>query len=280
MAQKNLSRIVAERPFPDYAHWWELGDRFAHFMAEAIVSQWRDIQPGDDDLTMVEAHVSEYVELVYGRQPRARLVADFVDRRFSDPLRSGEFDALSFAFYRSAFGLFEERFKVVPRRAAREKRLFTNRVGKAFFDAIHTYLSLAIPADLDDARSFNQLKTCIQSMGRFLKDQGYLRDHFGFSFDVSAIHAGKRIRQSDAEFLPDLNRNGVAYAQYEMGYPVILPSAVYLYQLKGEAQHHSSRTIEDLFEQIGYQARETDDFDPTDHPPNLVVEFWEIKRMS
>ncbi len=280
MDQEKLSQIVAERPFPDYADWWVLGDRFADFMAEAIVSQWRQIQPGDDDLATVEAHVSEYMDFVYGRRPRARLVADFVDRRFADPLLSGEFDAVSFAFYRSTFELFEERFKAEPRRAAREKRRFTNRVGKAFFDAMHAHLSLAIPAELDDDRNFTQLKTCIMKVGRFLKDQGYLRDHFRFSFDVSATHGGEQIKQSDADFLPNLHRSGVAFAQYEMGYPVILPSAVYLYQLTGEAQHHSSRTIEDLFEQIGYQARETDDFDPTDHPPNLVVEFWEIKRMS
>ena len=65
-----------------------------------------------------------------------------------------------------------------------------------------------------------------------------------------------------------------------MGYPVILPSAVYLFHTVGEAQHHSSRTIEELFELIGYQARETDDFDPTGHPAELVVELWEIRKLQ
>ena len=63
-----------------------------------------------------------------------------------------------------------------------------------------------------------------------------------------------------------------------MGYPVILPSAVYLYQTLGEAQHHSSRTIEELFARIGYVASETPDFDPTGYPSYRVVELWEIHR--
>jgi hypothetical protein len=79
--------------------------------------------------------------------------------------------------------------------------------------------------------------------------------------------------------LAHLHHNGLAYALYEMGYPIILPSAVYLYHTVGEAQHHSSRTIEELFELIGYEARETDDFDPTGHPSDLVVELWEIRKM-
>ena len=71
--------------------------------------------------------------------------------------------------------------------------------------------------------------------------------------------------------------HGVAHALYEMGYPAILPSAVYLYHTLGEAQHHSSRTIQDLFDQIGYDAWETEDFDPTDYPSDMVVELWQIR---
>jgi hypothetical protein len=62
-----------------------------------------------------------------------------------------------------------------------------------------------------------------------------------------------------------------------MGYPVILPSAVYLYQTIGEAQHHSSRTIEELFARVNCDARETNDFDPTEYPSDRVVELWEIR---
>ena len=64
-----------------------------------------------------------------------------------------------------------------------------------------------------------------------------------------------------------------------MGYPIILPSAVYLYHTMGEAQHHSSRTIEELFDRIGYEARETDDFDPIGYPSDMVIELWEIRPL-
>ena len=76
----------------------------------------------------------------------------------------------------------------------------------------------------------------------------------------------------------NLSSSNLAYALYEMGYPIILPSAVYLYHTIGEAQHHSSRTIEELFARVGLEARETDDFDPTGYPSDMVVELWEIRK--
>jgi len=59
---------------------------------------------------------------------------------------------------------------------------------------------------------------------------------------------------------------------------VILPSAVYLFNTIGEAQHHSSRTMEALFDAMGYEAHETRDFDPSGFPSDRVVELWEIAR--
>ena len=87
------------------------------------------------------------------------------------------------------------------------------------------------------------------------------------------------IRQTKEEFIHNLQNEGGGYALYTMGFPAILPSAVYLYHTHGEAQHHSSRTIEELFDHIGYQARETNDFDPTGFPSDQVVELWEILTM-
>ena len=104
-----------------------------------------------------------------------------------------------------------------------------------------------------------------------------MRDHFDFLFTVNVPFKGRRIVQDESDFLSNLV-GGKAYALYEMGYPAILPSAVYLYQTIGEAQHHSSRTIEELFALCDYQARETDDFDPTGHPSDHVVELWEIRK--
>lgn len=47
----------------------------------------------------------------------------------------------------------------------------------------------------------------------------------------------------------------------------------------GEAQHHSSRTIEELFEMVDSEGRETDDFESTGYPSEMVVELWEIREI-
>ena len=275
---KTLKQIVAEKPFADYADWWEMGPEFLGFMAEAIVSTWSELSYNQGDLRPVNDYVSEYLQAVYGRAARPLLVEDFAGKNFAYPIQSGEFDALSYAFYRSAFELIEAHLEAYEHPLARERRRFTQRVGQLFFEAVHRHLALDLPAGLSDEQSFAQLKGCIRMVGNFLQTQGYLRDHFDFLFRLDVTHTGRRIEQDESQFISNLQENGVAYALYEMGYPVILPSAVYLYHTIGEAQHHSSRTIEELFALVGYQARETDDFDPTGYPSDRVVELWEIKR--
>jgi len=279
MGQKTLNQIVEEQPFSDYADWWNMGHAFLGFMSEAIVSQWSQLDH-NGDLGLVNSHVSEYLNVVYGREARVSLVENFVDKTFSQPMQSGEFDALSYAFYRSAFELIKNHIEEYDNSLERERRLFTKRVGKVFFGQVHSHLNLKLPADLNDDHDFLKLKECIQQVGTFLKAEGYLRDHFNFLFTLDVEHANRKIVQAESEFLGDLKRNGIAYAMYEMGYPVILPSAVYLYHTIGEAQHHSSRTIEELFGLIGYDAQETDDFDPTGFPSDLVVELWEIEPLQ
>ncbi len=256
-----------------------MGQTFLGFMSEAIVSQWSQLH-NSGDLGLVKNYVSEYLDVVYGRAARASLVEDFVNKTFSQPIQSGEFDALSYAFYRLAFELIKSHIEEYDNSLERERRLFTKRVGKIFFRQVYNYLSLDLPTALNDEQSFISLKNCIQQVGDFLKSQGYLRDHFDFLFGLDVEYAGRRIVQTESEFIGNLKGQGLAYALYEMGYPAILPSAVYLYHTLGEAQHHSSRTIEELFELIGYEARETDDFDPTAFPSDLVVEFWEIESLQ
>jgi hypothetical protein len=279
MHKKTLNQIVEEQPFYDYTDWWNMGQAFLGFMSEAIVSQWSGLYKSGD-LGIVKNYVSEYLNIVYGRQARALLVEDFVDKAFHHPLQSGEFDALSYSFFRSAFELIESHIEEYDNSLEIETRLFTKRVGKIFFEQLHHHLNLDLPDNLNDEQSFIRLKDCIQQTGVFLKSQGYLRDHFGFTFTVDVEHAGRRIVQAESEFLENLKQKGIAYALYEMSYAVILPSAVYLYHTIGEAQHHSSRTIEELFELVGYEARETDDFDPLDHPSDRVIELWEIRKLK
>jgi hypothetical protein len=279
MGRKTLSQIVGERPFPDYADWWQVGQTFTHFMSEAIVPQWLELHSNDGNLDSVKTYVLEYVNVVYGKQASPSLVEDFVNTSSARPMQSGEFDALSYAFYRSAFELIQIHLDEYSHSLERERRLFTKRVGRIFFRLVQDHLNLDLPTGLNNEQEFSQLKVCLQQIGNFLQTQGYLRDHFKFSFEVDIDQAGRRIKQTEMDLLAHLHHNGLAYALYEMGYPIILPSAVYLYHTVGEAQHHSSRTIEELFELIGYEARETDDFDPTGHPSDLVVELWEIRKM-
>ena len=275
---KTLRDVVAERAFPEYRTWWPLGNELVTFMSDAIVSEWKALPGNDGSLEEVQAFVSEYVTLVYAREPRAGLVEDFAAKRSSSPMQSGEFDALSYGFFRSAFTLIERRIDEYEHDLTTERRRFTERVGKRFFESLETRLALKLPAAVEDAASFAALKTAIDRTGDFLLREGYYRDHVRFRFDVSTEYRGRRIDQPESDFLKDLNQNGTAYALFEMGYPVILPSAVYLFHTIGEAQHHSSRTMEELFRRSGLTAHETHDFDPIGYPSDMVVELWEVRR--
>ena len=253
-----------------------MGKDFISFMSQAIIFEWEKLSQNDKTLSQIQNFVSEYIRTVYNQVADPSLAERFHRQDFSQPFHSGEFDALSYAFFRSAFDLLADQTPEDDPAIARERRLFSKRVGKSFFSALHDHLRLNLPLSLKTETHFVILQENIHTIGDFLVDQGYLRDHFAFTFDVDVTHAGKHIQQNTGDFLHNLHHKGTGYALYTMGYPAILPSAVYLYHTHGEAQHHSSRTIEELFDHIGYQARETDDFDPTGFPSNKVVELWGI----
>ncbi|MBV7334756.1 hypothetical protein KFU94_42255 [Chloroflexi bacterium TSY] len=277
--KKSLAQVVSEKPFLDFADWWQMGDEFVTFMSNAICSEWIVLIGNDGDLATVKEYTETYLDTVFQRSAHPELVDEFYHRNFRQPPRSGEFDALSYAFYRHTFELIAAHESQYANSLERERRLYTKRVGKIFFDQVYEHLELDLPSGLDSKDDFAQLDAAIQNVGVFLKEQGYLRTHFDFRFDVDIEHGGRHIQQTKTELLSEL-KNGVAYALYEMGYPVILPSAVYLYHTMGEAQHHSSRTIEELFDRVGFDARETDDFDPIGYPSDLVVELWEIRKLE
>lgn len=279
MDRKSLSEIVAERPYPDFADWWPMQEDFLRFMSNAIVDGWRNVHRNPQPLSTVEGFAAEYLSTVYGRDLRGDLVSGFATGQKLTLIRSGEFDALSYAFYRAAYTWIEAHAATADIDVAAEKRQFAERVGANFYRQLHDHLSLNLPTALNEDADFIQLQSAVDKVGRFLKEQGYLREHFGFRFDVDVRHEDREIRQSAAAVLTDLHTHGVVYALYEMGYPVILPSAVYLYHTMGEAQHHSSRTIQELFLRMGYTASETDDFDPTGYPSEMVVELWEIRPL-
>ncbi|MCY3555906.1 MAG: hypothetical protein OXH56_11375 [Gemmatimonadetes bacterium] len=279
MTEKTLEQVVGERPFPEYAAWWPVGSAFTAFMSDAIVGEWKALEPDSGALNDVREDAEKYIRTVYGRPARQELVEAFVHRDGDSALQSGEFDALSYAFYRSAFRHIERHTDRFYEGLERERRLFTIRVGKLFFDRLNRHLALDLPDGLNTPGQLERLSAAIDRVGRFLHDQGYLRSHFAFRFDVDIEQGASRTIQHAGEVVSRLREGRLAYALYEMGYPVILPSAVYLYHTIGEAQHHSSRTIENLFGEVGYDARETDDFDPIGYPSDMVVELWEIRSL-
>ncbi len=275
---KNLAEIVNERPFPEFEGWWELGSEFVRFMSSAIIKIWYDLLESEGDLQYVHDLVGKYLHLVYKRKPRPDLVSNFVSDNCPKVIHSGEFDALSYAFYRSVFEFLAETHEGDEAALVSERRNFTIRVGKLFFNSIYNHLQLNLPPDLRKQEEFNLLKYNLNRVGEFLLAQGYLRGHCEFTFSLDVKYNERRITQTSRDFLQNLIHKKIGYALYIMGYPVILPSAVYLYQLFGEAQHHSSRTIEELFERIGYKASEADDFNPSNYPSDRVVELWSISR--
>ncbi len=273
----SLADIVARHPFPDYQTWRPMGPDFIRFMAAAIHRQWAALPGHAGDVAPVQARAADYIHTLYQRPAAPHLAQDFIRNPAARIWQSGEFDALSYAFFGHAFELLAR--SASPADLPSQRRAFTRRVGRLFFDSMAGFLGLSLPPALETATQFEQLRAAIGQIGAFLLAQGYLHDHFAFRFDVHARRGQQTIHQRETDFLPNLHR-GKAYALYEMGYPAILPSAVILFHQVGEAQHHSSRTIEELFRRIGYRASETDDFDPTGFPAELVVELWEMRPLE
>jgi hypothetical protein len=278
MTEKTLEQVVAEAPFDDFQNWWQVGAIFISFMSSAILPEWSKL-PNNEGSLVVSNYLDIYHQLVYKRETSPNLLDDFIDNNSTRTYYSGEFDALSYAFYRAAFELIEKHGSQYENGLEIERRQFTKRVGSRFFEQVYSYLSLDLPTDLSGETQFLKLNENIQRVGAFLLKQGYLRDHFAFKFDVTEQHQGENIKQEASNFVDTLKNAGMAHALYEMGYPIILPSAVCLFHTIGEAQHHSSRTIEELFKQLGYRAYEVDDFDPSEYPSELVVELWEIQKL-
>ena len=270
-----LLSVVAQHPYDEYQEWWPIGNRFLSMMSEAILAKWTSLVGSAMGVDAVQEIVEEYVSVVYKREARSGLARAFAVKGELGPLQSGEFDALSYGFYRSAYDLLASKFSGSS--LGTERRKFAVGVGAHFFSSLVKHLELDLPRALNSEADFRCLRSTLDGIGEFLLDQGYLRSHFAFRFDVKMNYDGNQIDQEEEDFLRLLGRGGAAYGLYEMGHPVILPSAVYLYHTVGEAQHHSSRTIEELFARTGCDAWETDDFDPSGYPSELVVELWQIR---
>ena len=174
MTPVSLTEAVRRQPYPDFQEWWQLGSHFVGFMAEAIVAEWQALT-GAAELGRVADILGEYTGLVYGRESRPGLAEDFAGMRGLGSFQSGEFDALSYAFYRDAFARLAETGTAFLKEARRD---FTRRVGRRFFQQVHSHLALDLPGQLTDADDFSRLQQAIAHTGDFLMGEGYLRDHF------------------------------------------------------------------------------------------------------
>jgi hypothetical protein len=119
MEYKTLRQAVSEHPYPDYAAWWPMGTDFLRFMAEAIGTEWLDLAARSTGLAEVQAYVAGYISAVYGRDAGPGLATDFADIRNLETIRSGEFDALSYAFFRSAYDALANRWDDIPHAPSR-----------------------------------------------------------------------------------------------------------------------------------------------------------------
>ena len=223
------------------------------FMSIAIVSQWKQLDGTKAGLERIQSYLDEYLSLVYNQAVRSDLLKNFMEQDFLSSFYSGEFDALSYAFYRSAFETIAERHSQDGELLLHTRREFTKNVGRIFFASIQEYLHLDLPSALKTPPQFLQVQNSIALIGEFLIGQGYLREQCEFTFSVDVAQTDQHIFQATDDFLKNLNSKGIGYALYIMGYPAIFPSAVYLYQMFSEAQHHSSRKRMTLILQIFLQ---------------------------
>lgn len=274
--KRDLASLVKERPFREFSQWWKMGDEFIQFMSDAIVSKWTELGETKVGMERIQNNLDEYLGLVYGQTTHPDRLKNFFEKDFSTPFYSGEFDAISYALYRSSYETIAKEHIGIGTAITEQRRGFTKEVGKVFFSSLKEQLQLDLPSELKIPQQFQGLQKNIDLIGEFLVEQGYLKEYCEFTFSVDVFQADQHILQATDDFLKNINSNGFGYALYIMGYPAIFPSAVYLYQMFGEAQHHSSRTIEELFKQVGCTAYETDDFDPSSFPSDRIVELWKI----
>jgi len=169
VTRKQLSRLVEEYPFPDFVEWWELGATFSALMAESVFSQWFALHKNDSEMRLTNEGVVDYLKVVYGRKMRVSLVEDLVRQNFAVPLQSGEFDALSYAFYKSAFLFIGNSHKNDRYSSNRERYAFTKQVGEILFRNIAHYLDLHVPTNGINESSFSQLDACLRKIGIFLE---------------------------------------------------------------------------------------------------------------
>ncbi len=302
ISQDRLGEVVEENPYPEFTGTeayrrmsdqpslgqlpWPMGGEFIGLISDSIVGLWRDYlgELGfNSDLEEVKDVFQTYMGTVYDVDVDRSIVEDFVVHGIGEETRitSSEFDALSFAFYFHVYEKIEE--ELSESEAEVRKYQFAVDVGERVFSNLESHLDFSLPDSYEDVEDLDEyIMEPLNTIGRFLHNQGYLGTGFDFSLDFEETdpETGDSYSQDAGDFLEDVEsgdeQNPAAHGNYVMGMPSILPSAVYLFNIKDEAQHHSSRIIQEVFNQMGIMGKELDNFDPEGYDSEEVVEIWEF----
>src|SRR5690606_13006913 len=141
MNYPSLAEAVAAHPLPEFAIWWPVKEVFVRCAARAVSEAWRQLPGNSGKLSPVRALVSEYLEQVYQRPLTPGRVAA-CGARAADSLGSGEFDAISYGFFQSAF------------EKTQSKPEFAREVGQRFLRQVVSALDLVLPAGLGSDDEF------------------------------------------------------------------------------------------------------------------------------
>ena len=131
--KRDLASLVKERPFREFSQWWKMGDEFIQFMSDAIVSKWTELGETKVGMERIQNNLDEYLGLVYGQTTHPDRLKNFFEKDFSTLFYSGEFDAISYALYRSSYETIAKEHIGIGTAITEQRRGFTKEVGKVFF---------------------------------------------------------------------------------------------------------------------------------------------------
>ena len=169
---KSLEQVVRGTSIPRIRRVVAGRREFTAFMSDAIVTEWRALHQNCGEVADVQENIETYLQTVYGRPARSGLLDAFLQPGDDSQVQSGEFDALSYAFYKTAFERIAGHIDLYSHSLERERRLYTIRVGKTFFDRLRKHLDLELPDDLATPDQVRRISSGIGRVGRFLHDQG------------------------------------------------------------------------------------------------------------
>ena len=138
---------------------------FLAFMAQAIGTEWRAVTGTKrGDLAAVQTDLPSILSwsIIVWRDQR---LLPILSRASTCTIRSGEFDALSYAFYKSAFETFSA--TIADTTAMADAAMALHSVlASLFINQLHEHLALRLPNQLQTEADFTHLQKAIDRAGR------------------------------------------------------------------------------------------------------------------